>query len=249
VTALAWSARRGEPGWLALWGWHLVTCRPVLGLVQVGLHETADRHTYLPGIAPAILLGAVARGAVERGAQDPRFARTWRAALTAGCVVVLAVLGVAAWRQTGFWSDDVVLWTRALEIDPAAGVAHLYRSKALEANGEREAAVQDLGSSIAIAESKGYYRLGDLLAERARLLAALGRCDQALDDFERARSLPFLTRPAEGMLEETLRSVREGRDCYCQSGWQPPTSSRSEAWRSAASPPPRASRISAASSQ
>jgi tetratricopeptide (TPR) repeat protein len=127
--------------------------------------------------------------------------------------VVLAVLGVASWRQTGFWSDDVALWTRALQIDPEAGVAHLYRSKALEANGEREAAVQDLGSSIAIAQSKGYYRLGDLLAERARLLVALGRCDQALGDVEHARALPFLSPPAKVMLGETVRSVGEGRDC------------------------------------
>jgi hypothetical protein len=213
ATALAWSVRRREPGWLALWGWHVVACLPVLGFVQVGLQETADRHTYLAGIAPAILLGVLARSVSERSVRDARFARTWGAALATACVVVLAALGVASWRQTGFWSDDLALWTRVLELDPDAGVAYLYRSKALEASGDREGAVEDLGSSIAVAERKGYYRLGELFAERARLLALLGRCDEARCDVERARSLPPLSRGAEAMLDETLRDVDEGLDC------------------------------------
>jgi hypothetical protein len=213
VTVLSWRARRREPGWLALWCGYVAACVPVLGIVQVGLQETADRHTYLPGIAPALLCGALARGAWERGAGDEPGAARWRPALVATALALALPLGVLSWRQTGFWVSDVALWTRVLELDPDVGVAYLYRAKALEADLEREAAVRDLGAAIAIAERKGYYRADELYLERAAILAVLGRCDAAGRDLLRVRAHPPSFTGLDAKREETVRRLRDSPEC------------------------------------
>jgi hypothetical protein len=213
ATVLSWRARRREPGWLALWCGYVVACLPVLGIVQVGLQETADRHTYLPGIVPALLCGAFARAAWERGAGDAPGAARWRPALVATALALALPLGVLSWRQTGFWVSDVALWTRVLELDPDVGVAYLYRAKALEADLEREAAVRDLGSAIAIAERKGYYRVEELYLERAAILAILGRCDEAGRDLLRVRVHPPSFTGLGAKLEETVRRLRDAPEC------------------------------------
>jgi hypothetical protein len=189
ISAAAWRAREREPGWLALWGWYVVAALPTLGLVQVGLQETADRHTYLPGIVPALLAGAVASGVVERARRDGRFARRCLLAVSSGAVALSVAWGAAAWRQTGFWVDDLAVWARVLEIDPDIGVAHFYRAKVLADEGALEAAVREIDASITIAERKAYGRRGSLYSWRAQLLERMGRSGEALVDRVRANSL------------------------------------------------------------
>jgi tetratricopeptide (TPR) repeat protein len=188
ATVVAWRVRAREPGWLALWGWYVLACLPALGLVQVGLHERADRFTYLPALAPAILAGAAAAWCVDRRASAPRSGRAL-AALAAATATVALALGVLSWRQTGFWRDDVALWTRVVEVDPDAGVAYFYRSKQLRERGERALALRDLDASIGVAERKGYHRRAGLYAERAELLAEMGILDEALASIDRALAL------------------------------------------------------------
>ena len=57
---------------------YLVMLLPVLGIVQVGPQAMAERYTYLPGIALAVLAGAAVGVVWDRAAAASRF---WVAAI------------------------------------------------------------------------------------------------------------------------------------------------------------------------
>ena len=67
-------AARREPAVLVGWLWFLVTLLPVIGLVQVGGQQIADRYSYIPSIG--IFVGGRlgrrrSRGAAHARAPEP----------------------------------------------------------------------------------------------------------------------------------------------------------------------------------
>ena len=88
----------------------------MIGLVQVGEQAMADRYAYLPFIGLFIM--------VCWGVADWAEQRKVPAAVLAGAsVVVLVALSVVAYRQLGYWSDNVVLWTHIIEVTPPNYIA------------------------------------------------------------------------------------------------------------------------------
>jgi hypothetical protein len=115
VTALVLKERRRRyllVGWL----WFLGTMVPMIGLVQVGEQAMADRYAYLPFIGLFIMIcWGVADWAEQRHVSV--------AVLAGASVVVLVALSVVAYRQLGYWSDNVVLWTHIIEVTPPNYIA------------------------------------------------------------------------------------------------------------------------------
>ena len=115
VTALVIKERRRRY-LLVGWFWFLGTMVPMIGLVQVGEQAMADRYAYLPFIGLFIL--------VCWGIADWAGQKHFSAALLAGAsVVVLVVLSVVAYRQLGYWSDNIILWTHIIEVTPPNYIA------------------------------------------------------------------------------------------------------------------------------
>src|SRR5262249_32641737 len=103
--AIGW--RRRHPCFAVGWCWYLGTLVPVIGLVQIGHQQMADRYTYLPlvGVFMALVwLSADVLPAVLRR----------KALVPAVAVVRLAVLAVAGWRQTAFWHAGERLFLRTI---------------------------------------------------------------------------------------------------------------------------------------
>ena len=98
VTAATVVWRRKFPQLLVGWLWYLGMMVPVIGLVQIGVGNGADRFTYLPQIGLAIALVWTAADACRSGR---RFRRLGTIAATSGLMILL----VSAWRQTGYWRD------------------------------------------------------------------------------------------------------------------------------------------------
>ena len=183
VTVLAVALRRTRPYLLAGWFWYLGMLVPVIGLVQVGRQAMADRYTYLPQIgllwmivfAAADLLTGWHALSFKRRAWIPEKSRPsleaqgratpasgtpaqGRATLACLAALLLAVLTVATWRQTGFWRDDFAFMQRALECneddpDMHNNMAAAFIDKAgLEADRDRPAAIADLAAALHHAE-------------------------------------------------------------------------------------------------
>ncbi len=115
TAAVCWNWRR-RPYLVVGWFWYVGTMIPVIGLVQVGTHELADRYTYVPSIGLSILLvWGIAEIAARRHVPKP--------ALTALVGVVLAVCLVLTWRQVGTWKNSEVLWSRDLAVTRETAMA------------------------------------------------------------------------------------------------------------------------------
>ncbi len=108
--------RRRRPYLLVGWLWFLGTLVPMIGLVQVGRQAMADRYAYLPLIGIFIM---VCWGVAEWAAQK----RLPSALLPAVSIVVVLALSIAARRQIGYWSDNVILWTHTIQVTPPNYVA------------------------------------------------------------------------------------------------------------------------------
>lgn len=88
--------------------WFAVAIAPMLGISSFGYHAFADRFTYIPAVGLSLLVAIALKAAIERiGQAIP---------LAAATCIVLALMALT-WRQTGFWKDDITLFSHTLEVD------------------------------------------------------------------------------------------------------------------------------------
>jgi tetratricopeptide (TPR) repeat protein len=183
VSVGAWRLRARWPWLLAAWLAYLLLLGPASGLAPSGLQATADRYTYVPSVAVALLVGAAA---ARLWAQERR--HVWLAAGTALAVA----LSIQTVRQLGYWRDSITLWTRALELDPRNDVALYNLALALEEAGEPARAAQRYRELVSLVPDHGPARrnLGRLEAARyereAGDAAAAGRLEEAVLLYGRA---------------------------------------------------------------
>ncbi len=135
--------RRGRPYLLVGWLWFLGTLVPMIGLVQVGRQAMADRYAYLPLIGIFIMVGW---GVAEWSAEKHLPA----ALLPAVSIAVLLALSIAARRQIGYWSDNVILWTHTIQVTPPNYVAQDNLGGALLAHKRLDDAIAHFREAAAI---------------------------------------------------------------------------------------------------
>lgn len=212
LSGLALFSVKKAPFVLVGWLWFLGALVPMSGLVQVGLWPAfAERWAYLPAIG---VFMAVA-WAVPEILTGFRFKKQ-SLALAAGLVIV--VFSLIAYRQAGFWRDDLSLFSHALAVEPANSVAlscmgdyymkvgltdkaiSFYRSS-LEINPGDPTALTNMGIALIRAgrleEAQPYIRRAlaalpsDPQLHRALgiALAGSGRIAEALESFSRAVAL------------------------------------------------------------
>jgi Flp pilus assembly protein TadD len=183
LTAAAWRACSRWPWLMAGWLAYLLLLAPASGLAPSGVQATADRYTYLPSVAVALLVGA--------GAGRLRVDAHWRSWLALGLALATA-LGVLTWRQVGFWRDSVTLWTRAVELDPRNDVALYNLALALDEAGDQTAAAGRYRELLALVPDHAPARRNLGLLEAARYereagaAAVEGRLDEAIALYGRA---------------------------------------------------------------
>lgn len=159
ITAVCvWYIRR-RPYLFVGWCWYLGTLVPVIGLVQVGVQQLADRFMYIPMVG---LLMAIAwtGWSFSAGRGKPLVA--------AAAVILVLAATVTGGIQVSYWANSIVLMTRAVEVNdnnPLAwnnlGSAYWVRhiddqalaayEKAMQLQPDNAAAVQNVG--------RAYYRL------------------------------------------------------------------------------------------
>src|SRR5262249_17314890 len=111
-------ARRGWPAPAAAWSVYVIVLLPVSGLVTHGGPQlAADRYTYVPAFALALLVGGLVCLAARAVKAGPRAHGSARAAAL-GLLVWLAGCGVLTWQQNEIWRDSVTLWDHAVTFAP-----------------------------------------------------------------------------------------------------------------------------------
>jgi tetratricopeptide (TPR) repeat protein len=123
ISVMAALNARKRPYVAAGWLWYLVTLVPVIGLVNIGFHSSADRYTYIPlvgiFVACAWLLSDFLAG------------RKWKAWGGVGSVLVLLLLSAISCNQVRYWKNDATLFRHAEEVTTGNWVAHQHLSTSL----------------------------------------------------------------------------------------------------------------------
>jgi protein O-mannosyl-transferase len=140
MTIAAWLLRQRAPYVLAGWLWFIGTLVPVIGIVQIGAASMADRYTYFPAIGLFI--------AIVWGVADMMPARV---AAAAGAVVV-AILAVLAFMQTGYWKDTESLFTHTLEVTGPNPIAEYTLGQVYETD-DPDRAIPHLRRAIDLTEA------------------------------------------------------------------------------------------------
>ena len=123
VTTFAIANRRRRPYLLVGWLWFLGTLVPMIGLVQVGDQQLADRYAYFPMIGVyAAIAWLVPSLSMFQGESRQRWLRGVAA-------IVVAIYGAVAFVQVGYWHDTVTVCTHAMAVTTDNTLARLALSQ------------------------------------------------------------------------------------------------------------------------
>ena len=177
------------------WFWYLGTFLPVIGIIQVGAHATADRYTYIPLIGIFIM---VVWGLYERLAG-------WRHRKIAAYLLapsVLVFFTATAFIQAGYWRNSTFLFENALKNTNDNYLAYnnlgniYYRKGLFDEAGNYYASAIQIKPQFAVAHGN----LGAALARK-------GKLKLAIDQFNLALSIDPGQTDARRNLENTSRAV------------------------------------------
>jgi protein O-mannosyl-transferase len=168
-----WMLRRRWPGLATAWLAFLVILLPMLGAVQNGPQLVADRYTYHPSPALALMFGAI----VAPAWRLPRV----RIALASS---VCATLGMLTFDQTRIWHDSESLWSHDVRLQPESSIAQLSLARELMKRADYNQAVVHYDEAVRLdpnyAEGHNNYGVA---------LAAVNRPAEAIDQYRAAIAL------------------------------------------------------------
>lgn len=182
LAALCW--HRSRPYLLTGWLWFLGMLVPVIGIVQVGSAQLADRYSYLSsvGIFIAVTFMVLALAARWKISQS---------ILVAGAAVILLACIVKTETQLRHWRTNIALFQHALDVTADNDVARNNLGVALEQQGHLAEAAEQYQAAARLEPTRyqGYHNL-------ANTLDRLGQPDAALRQHREAARLgpdvPFL---------------------------------------------------------
>jgi tetratricopeptide (TPR) repeat protein len=206
ITAwVVWSARR-SPYRVMGWFWFLGMLVPVIGLVQVGMQQTADRYTYLSLVGLFVM---VVWEVAER-------ASSWRrptAVLAAAASMVLIACAVATRLQVSYWHDSERLFRHALAVTRDNWLAHHSLGHALLAQGNEDEAIVEYQAAVALQPRPEIrFILGETLSKRRRYEEAVEQFSELLKatpDNAGALVQIGIARALQGKTEEAVQALSE----------------------------------------
>jgi tetratricopeptide (TPR) repeat protein len=169
---------------LAAWGYYVATLIPVLGIVQVGGQEMADRYTYLPSLGPFLVLGTGMAWAWGKGRALARWGLFVKRTGWVLAALAIGFLSSAAVKQIGIWKNGFTLWNYEIEKMPDVPRAYNNRGLVYEKKGRLDEAIDDFGTAIALdpLDAAAYNN-------RGMVFGKTGQFDEAIKDFETAIAL------------------------------------------------------------
>lgn len=154
--------------WLAIgWFWFIGTLAPVIGLVQVGVQQYADRYTYIPLVGMFIMLTW----------QVPAMLQSWKHKITflsVSTAGVLSILWVLTSFQVRHWENSITLFEHALKSTSDNYVAHNNMGFSLAEKGNDNQAIMHYREAIRISPRFGHSleNLGLILYKQGNFIEA-----------------------------------------------------------------------------
>jgi len=183
ITMTCLALMRQQKLWISLWSYYVITLIPVLGIIQAGSQSMADRFTYLPSLAPFLIIGLTAAKLYEKVTVSER----WKSISTkAGLLVALVMLvfmSYATIEQIGIWKNSIVLWNHVVDKEPLAGVYNNLGA-AYQAKGQFDMAIEQYQAALRLKpdNADAHYNLG-------AAYQAKGQFDMAIEQYQAALRL------------------------------------------------------------
>lgn len=166
VSVIATVTCRRRPWLFTGWFWFLGTLVPMIGIVQVGRQQMADRYMYFPQIGLAIVFVWGLAAFLSN--------RVSRRSLHVGTAVLIAMLTVLCWKQTRLWKDSETLYSHAIQSVDGNYKAHELLGSLYHKAGDTERAI------VEYQKANLYEPLdANILAALGSIQAESGRIDEA----------------------------------------------------------------------
>jgi protein O-mannosyl-transferase len=181
ISAAAVVLIRRRPYLFVGWAWYLGTLVPMIGLVQVGRQQMADRYTYLP-------LVGVFLASVWLFADFIPLRLRGRHALASVAVTVIVLCAGATFVQASYWQDSITLFRHAYECDAQNPIAASALGSRLVETGQTADGLALLESAVRLApqDAECHFNLAVSLEKAGQSDAALKQYEMALalDDWD-----------------------------------------------------------------
>jgi tetratricopeptide (TPR) repeat protein len=179
ITCLCVASVRRRPFVLVGWLWYLGALVPMIGLVQIGGQQMADRYLYFPALG---LYAAIAWVVPSSLSVSP--VRRW--ILPTVATAIIATYAALAFIQTGYWRESVTLFRHALAVTDDNALARSALGSALLERGQFDEAIVHLkrGAELDPADAQVHFLLGSGLqgADCLREAVAEYQTSLALDE-------------------------------------------------------------------
>jgi protein O-mannosyl-transferase len=177
ITAVAVACYRRFPFLPVGWFWYLGTLVPMIGLVQIGSQQMADRYTYLPLVGLFIVVTWLVPELIPPGLLRTRV-------LPIAVVASIALLGATTYSQITYWHDSVTLLRHSKECTPDSAAVHEFLGNALLHSGEIGEGAAELEQATRMVPA--YFPCHLELGTAYRLL---GRYDDSIAQYREALAL------------------------------------------------------------
>jgi hypothetical protein len=204
---------------LSPWGKSAALCfllplLPVLAFFQNGDQSFADRFTYLPSLAPSLLLALV----LCTGVTGARVRHA--VAVVLGLFLLLCM--VLTVRQIGVWQSAETFWTRVVQVEPLA-ITHKERGRYYLGTGRFGEAVADFTAALGMLTPSLQPYAYNFYGFRGEALRGAGRFQEAVADFTTA--IGMFPHPAyyyhRGLALKALGRTAEADGDFRRSGPDP----------------------------
>lgn len=205
ITGAAVALVRRYPYLFVGWFWYLGTLVPMIGLVQIGSHQMADRYTYFPLIGVFLAATWLIPEIVPAGFLRARI-------LPAAAIASLIMLAVTTYSQISYWHDSLTLLHHSLESTADNPTVRKFLAHAYFEQGLARDAAEELEKAIPLAPDHVplYIDLGDALQQ-------LGRLDDATKQYRIALTLDPRCAEAQmnlGIVAFKRGEYEEAKRCY-----------------------------------
>ena len=177
ISAFALYCLRRRPYVFVGWSWYLGTLVPLIGLVQIGGQQMADRYTYFPLIGIFLAVTWLVADGTPVGVPRTRI-------VPAVAVVALAAFAAVSFHQIGYWHDSIRLLSHEAAVLPDHPTPHQYLAAAYLYAEQPDKAIPELEAAIRLAPPSAV-----LQYKLAGALDKTGRGDEAFEHYQAALKL------------------------------------------------------------
>jgi len=157
------------------WFWFVGTLVPMIGLVQLNRQAMADRYAYLSFIGLFLMACWGAADLAEQRGLPPIVLRS------AG-VAVLAAMALLTYRQLGYWSDNLTLWSHAIEVTDGNYLAENIVGSMLMDQGKGDDALPHFVAATEMnpADAQAYMAIGTYDLQHGEAAQAVAQYEKSI---------------------------------------------------------------------